>query len=433
MANSEQFQITVNITAVVLTFVTAVVSSGEKSVLTAVQLLWVNLIMDTFAALALATDPPAPSILDRKPEPKSAPLITLTMWKMIIGQSIFQLVVTFVLFYVGPTIFNNKYGGQDDDEMRTLVFNTFVWMQIFNQYNSRRLDNGLNIFEGIHKNFFFIGIQFIICAGQVLIVFVGGAAFAVTRIDGEAWAISIVLGLLSIPFAILIRLIPDGLVRKCIPEFLKPKAKPDLLVSDEELQYAWNPALEDIRQDLAFLKLVRGGRLNMLKYKLQHPRELIPRSRSGSRTRSPSGSMPHTPDNEQNNEAGAAGEKPPATPDSRRSGNRRRGRSRSNSAFGPAAAMAGIVAGSIAGWSPIERREGDGFGRLPVSDRSGLENSKGIEVHPDTKPSDPVLANPDDIGNKPPSQNTELTPALAATSLDHDRSKGIPRNKYIAP
>lgn len=125
----DQFQITVNITAVILTFVSAVASSDETSVLKAVQLLWVNLIMDTFAALALATDPPSPRLLKRKPEPKSAPLITLTMWKMIIGQSIYQLVVTLVLNFRGESIL-----GFAEPELQTLVFNTFVWMQIFNQY-----------------------------------------------------------------------------------------------------------------------------------------------------------------------------------------------------------------------------------------------------------------------------------------------------------
>src|SRR5450756_680034 len=99
-----KFQITVNITAVILTFVSAVASATEQSVLTAVQLLWVNLIMDTFAALALATDPPTRNILNRKPQKKSAPLITLNMWKMIIGQAIFQLVVTFILNFGGETI-----------------------------------------------------------------------------------------------------------------------------------------------------------------------------------------------------------------------------------------------------------------------------------------------------------------------------------------
>lgn len=117
----------------ILTFVSAVASGDESSVLTAVQLLWVNLIMDTFAALALATDPPSPQVLERRPEPKSAPLITLTMWKMILGQVAYQLVVTFVLNFAGLKIF--RYDPPNvERQLRTVVFNTFVWMQIFNQY-----------------------------------------------------------------------------------------------------------------------------------------------------------------------------------------------------------------------------------------------------------------------------------------------------------
>jgi Ca2+-transporting ATPase len=128
-----QFQITVNITAVVLTFVTAVSSETEASALTAVQLLWVNLIMDTMAALALATDPPTRSILDRKPDPKSAPLITVNMWKMIIGQAIYQLAITFLLYFGAKTAFS--YDTETEQTLiNTLVFNTFVWMQVFNQW-----------------------------------------------------------------------------------------------------------------------------------------------------------------------------------------------------------------------------------------------------------------------------------------------------------
>lgn len=132
-----QFQLTVNVTAVALTFVTAVSSKDESSVLTAVQLLWVNLIMDTLAALALATDPPADSIIDRKPERRNAGIISLTMWKMIIGQAIYQLIVTFVLYYGAISI---GIAEQEDlskvvsTRRDSLVFNTFVWMQIFNQW-----------------------------------------------------------------------------------------------------------------------------------------------------------------------------------------------------------------------------------------------------------------------------------------------------------
>lgn len=116
-----------------LTFVSAVASDKQESVLNAVQLLWVNLIMDTFAALALATDPPSPSVLDRKPDRKSAPLITLRMTKMIIGQAICQLVITFVLHFAGRTLLGYSNSEGDRGSLRTLVFNTFVWLQIFNE------------------------------------------------------------------------------------------------------------------------------------------------------------------------------------------------------------------------------------------------------------------------------------------------------------
>jgi Ca2+-transporting ATPase len=129
-----QFQLTVNVTAVILTFVTAVSNDEESSVLTAVQLLWVNLIMDTLAALALATDPPHDSVLDRKPEPKGSSIISITMWKMIFGQSIYQLAITFLLYYGGPKGVIPTKNIPSDDEIKTLVFNTFVWMQIFNQW-----------------------------------------------------------------------------------------------------------------------------------------------------------------------------------------------------------------------------------------------------------------------------------------------------------
>jgi Ca2+-transporting ATPase len=128
-----QFQVTVNITAVLLTFISAVSSGSESSVLTAVQLLWVNLIMDTMAALALATDPPTPSILNRKPDPKSAPLISITMWKMIIGQAIYQLVITLLLYFGAESVLSYQ-SDREKEQIPTLVFNTFVWMQIFNQW-----------------------------------------------------------------------------------------------------------------------------------------------------------------------------------------------------------------------------------------------------------------------------------------------------------
>jgi Ca2+-transporting ATPase len=175
-----QFQLSVNIVAVLTTFITAVASEDEESVLTAVQLLWVNLIMDTFAALALATDPATRDSLKRKPDRLSAPLISVNMWKMIIGQSIYQMTVALVLHFAGPMIFNTHNADpriqvQNERELSTLIFNQFVFCQIFNQLNARVLDRSLNIFRGFYKNYWFLSIFAIMTGGQILIVFVGGA------------------------------------------------------------------------------------------------------------------------------------------------------------------------------------------------------------------------------------------------------------------
>jgi Ca2+-transporting ATPase len=85
------------------------------------------------AALVLATDPPAPTILDKKPNPKSAPLITIPMWKMIFGQSVYQLAVTLILYFGGATILN-YYTDLELAQLQTMVFNAYVWMNIFNMY-----------------------------------------------------------------------------------------------------------------------------------------------------------------------------------------------------------------------------------------------------------------------------------------------------------
>ncbi|KAK7972464.1 hypothetical protein PG988_006598 [Apiospora saccharicola] len=385
-----QFQLTVNITAVILTFVTAVSSDKESSVLTAVQLLWVNLIMDTLAALALATDPPQDSVLDRKPEPRGSSIISVTMWKMIIGQAIYQLVITLLIYYGSPSILS-----YDDNiekaQLNTLVFNTFVWMQIFNQWKqvsialsyysqrifiwiiNRRLDNKFNIFEGLFQNWFFIGINTLMCGAQVLIIFVGGDAFNIVRVDmngqksppqtGAQWGYAIFLGILSIPVGAIIRLIPDSLLASLVPEQFKGKSPrlPGLTVSDEERFNYYPAAFTEVRDELAWLKRIKGGRLNNLKFAMQHPREMLLnrcRSKSPVHSRSNSVSNKPFPPSTPVREDSVGSMAPTPTPDSRKRS--RSMRSRSNSALGAPTVMAGIIAGSIAaGWMPVERNGDD--------------------------------------------------------------------------
>ncbi|KAF4429571.1 Ca2+-transporting ATPase [Fusarium acutatum] len=256
-----QFQLTVNITAVVLTFVSAVASGKQESVLNAVQLLWVNLIMDTFAALALATDPPTRSVLDRKPDRKSAPLITLRMAKMIIGQAICQLAITFVLNFGGKTLLG-WHGDSEHDtkQLKTLVFNTFVWLQIFNEINNRRLDNKLNIFEGLHHNVFFIIINLIMIGGQVLIIFVGSDAFEIVRLNGKEWGLSIGLGAISVPWGALIRLCPDEWIAVCLPGFLRRRwISPP--AEDLTIDKSLDSDDEFVRPPLRVMSSIRGPRV----------------------------------------------------------------------------------------------------------------------------------------------------------------------------
>jgi len=248
--------------------------------------------------------------------------------------------------------------------------------------------------------------------GQVLIIFVGGKAFNVVHLDARGWGYALVFGFLSIPIGAAIRLIPDELISRLIPDYLKRRHSkgPELTIEDEEQQFYFPQPLADVKEELSFIKRVKGGRINNLKFAMQHPREtFMPRSRSGSRSRS--NSFPHTP-TDYNPDDGFG---PPAqTPESRKRG--RTNRSRSNSALGATTVMAGIIAGSVAGWSPIERGHGDNdsirFSRS--QGRHELESREGVEVHPATKPDDPVIVEEPQSYDDPPSQVEEITPAQGA-------------------
>lgn len=244
-------------------------------------------------------------------------------------------------------------------------------LQMLTSCSNRRLDNQFNIFEGLFQNWFFIGISAIMCGGQVLIVFVGGKAFDIASggQSGIMWGTAILLGFLSIPIGVVIRLIPDVLCEKLVPESLKRRAQskvPDLTVSDDEERFQHYPApFADVRDELTFMKRLKGGRINNLKFAMKHPRETFitkykSPSHSRQHSRSNSVKIPTTPIREDSFGSNGGGNSGvivgSGTPDSRKQS--RSVRSRSNSALGAATLMTGLVAGSIgaAGWSPIERQ-----------------------------------------------------------------------------
>lgn len=138
-----QFQLTVNVGAVV----TALVGAFYRQVspLAAIQLLWVNLLMDSLASLALASEPPVEELLTRPPVNRTEHMITPRMWANISGQAIFQITATMVLLFAGPKWFNLERGDKVEQLTGkfsvhyTIIFNAFVWMQFFNEINCRHL------------------------------------------------------------------------------------------------------------------------------------------------------------------------------------------------------------------------------------------------------------------------------------------------------
>ncbi|KAL9239702.1 hypothetical protein vseg_013999 [Gypsophila vaccaria] len=195
-----QFQLTVNVAALVINFVAAV-SAGEVP-LTAVQLLWVNLIMDTLGALALATERPTKELIDKPPVGRTAPLITNIMWRNLLCQAIYQISILLILQFKGTSIFNVT-----NEVKNTLIFNTFVLCQVFNEFNSRRMEKQ-NIFEGIFKTPLFIGIiVFTIILQVVMVEFLRKFADTV-RLDWQQWGACIIMAVISWPIAFAVKLIP---------------------------------------------------------------------------------------------------------------------------------------------------------------------------------------------------------------------------------
>lgn len=185
---------TVNVGACIITFVGAIV--GKGSPLQAIQLLWVNLIMDSLASLALATELPKASLLLRKPQNRADYIVSRKMVKHILGQAIWQCILLWVFLFAGEYIipesdpefewdknpgfvYPGRAAGWDGSDLYTkdmelkkgpsrhltFIFTAFVFMQIFNMLCARKIHDEWNIFDGLIKNYIFIILWLLIVAG----------------------------------------------------------------------------------------------------------------------------------------------------------------------------------------------------------------------------------------------------------------------------
>ncbi|KAH7511823.1 hypothetical protein FEM48_Zijuj12G0023400 [Ziziphus jujuba var. spinosa] len=219
-----QFQLTVNVVALVLNFVSACISGSAP--LTAVQLLWVNMIMDTLGALALATEPPHDGLMKRQPVARGASFITKAMWRNIIGQSIYQLVVLAILNFDGKQLL--RLAGSDaTDVLNTVIFNSFVFCQVFNEINSRDIEK-INIFRGMFDSWVFLGVMVGTVVFQVIIVEFLGTLASTVPLSWELWLLSIIIGSISLPVAVVLKCIPVEFTAKHHDDYEALPSGPEL-------------------------------------------------------------------------------------------------------------------------------------------------------------------------------------------------------------
>jgi len=280
-----QFQLTVNVVALILVFIGAAAGFGQP--LTAVQMLWVNLIMDTMGALALGTEKPTPALLKRRPYKRSASLVSRPMWRNIACQSAYQLALLFALLFKGAEWFSvhdmstkpcfkyevvkgttNNFGtaqapltcetiwgmctpGHEDNTAKnepnedcylkthdlglfklnmkkdltdykkncltcssedfthgTVIFNAFIWCQIFNEYTARNILDEWNPFAGVTKNVMFLYVSIFSVLSQVVIVEFGGSFTSTSPLTFRDFVATIILGFGSMIVGVLMRFIP---------------------------------------------------------------------------------------------------------------------------------------------------------------------------------------------------------------------------------
>ncbi|XP_050238763.1 calcium-transporting ATPase 1-like [Mercurialis annua] len=201
-----QFQLTVNVVALVVNFSSACLTGTAP--LTAVQLLWVNMIMDTLGALALATEPPNDDLMTRSPVGRKGNFISNVMWRNIMGQSFYQFVMIWYLQTRGKAFFHLD-GPDSDLILNTLIFNSFVFCQAFNEISSREMEK-INVFKGILKNYVFVTVLSCTVIFQIVIVEFLGTFANTSPLTWQQWFITIWLGFLGMPIAAAIKMIPVG-------------------------------------------------------------------------------------------------------------------------------------------------------------------------------------------------------------------------------
>ena len=191
------FQLTVNVAAVLTCFIGPLL--GINVVLTVIQLLLINLAMDTLAAIAYGSEPALREYMNDKPIPRKESIVTKSMMTEVIISAVYITVICLGILFFEPL--KARFGAVDSIYLRSAVFATFMMAITFNGFNART--SHLNPFENLGRNTNFILVMMAIFVMQFVFVTFGGEALSVESLSEEAWGLCAVLAFMIIPLDIL--------------------------------------------------------------------------------------------------------------------------------------------------------------------------------------------------------------------------------------
>ena len=187
------FQLTVNVAAVLTCFIGPLL--GENVVMTVIQLLLINLAMDTLAAIAFGSEPALKEYMRDKPIPRNASIISKEMFTEIIISAVYITFICLSILFLPPI--RNLFGNVDTTYLKSALFATFMMAITFNGFNART--SHMNPFEGLGRNKSFLIVMFAIFAMQFIFVTFGGNVLSVESLSPMSWLICVVLAFLVIP------------------------------------------------------------------------------------------------------------------------------------------------------------------------------------------------------------------------------------------
>ena len=195
------FQLTVNVAAVLICFLGPLL--GENVILTVIQLLLINLAMDTLAAIAFGSEPALKEYMKEKPVARSESIVSRAMLSEVIISAAYITIICLSILFVAPI--RSLFGDVDVTYLKSAIFATFMMAITFNGFNART--SHINPFENIGRNRNFVLVMISIFVMQFLFVTFGGEVLSVESLSVKSWFICIILAFMVIPIDIIRKIV----------------------------------------------------------------------------------------------------------------------------------------------------------------------------------------------------------------------------------